>query len=222
MLLNSSTGIDAISGGGGGGGVGLGYASYTPVSGVWTESNSWTPDISDYSGGQITVQHISNQWLTRWNTSVPSAGDFDVVFRADLTLVDDTYIGMGFWAGTSLGTDQWLKSVGYLFGGSYAQQWWRASNDSFTSQGRIEDVTFPPPGKIEYWRITRIGTTLTWYRSDDGLTWTQMSTESESVFGGAVDRVGFLLNTNAVNAGVINRVVLQGYDPTGPQPEATS
>ena len=203
------------------GGVGLGYASYTPVAGAWGESHVATPDTSTYVGGIITLQHVGDNNFSRWNIDVP-AGDFDIVMRANLTLFDYTVIGMGFFAGTSSGADQLLKSLGYLFNGSYAHQWWRASNNSFVSENRISNVVFPSGGKIEYWRITRVGTTLTWFRSDDGLVWTQMSTEPEASFGGAVDRVGFMLNTYLVSSGVVNTVVLEGYDTTGPQPEATS
>lgn len=199
---------------------GLGYASYTPVAGTWVESNSGTPDTSTYTGGKITVIHVGDKNLTRWNTDIP-AGDFDVVFRAKPTLSDNTYIGMGFWAGTSAGTDQLIKSVGYLYGGKHANQWWRGSNNSFVSENVLASSIAFPSGSAEYWRITRSGTTITWYRSPDGLTWTLMDTEPEANFSGTVDRVGFLLNTFNVPSGVTNTVVLEGYDPTGPQPEAT-
>lgn len=213
------TEVNIPGGGGGSVAVGdlLGVAKYTPVAGSWTAVNTGSPVESTQSGGKATIRHLGDQGHSQWYTTVTAATDFDVVFRARITCYDDTVVGMGFYAGSSAGLFP-LTSVGYLFGNDMAFQRWNGT--SFVSETTIEgSVSMPMLDKAEYWRITRVGSDLTYYVSESGLTWIEVHTETVGTHVLDVDRIGFLVNTLSVAGNHETHIIVDGYDATGPQGE---
>jgi hypothetical protein len=192
-------------------------APYSPVSGTWTDVITVAPTVNTYLDGKITLTHTGDMDATVWYTSVP-AGDFDIVMRSKLSINNNSYFGCGFLAGTSAGIQQ-VMSVGYIHGSRSAYQWWRLDGavPSYMSETGIEVISAFPMDQVEYWRITRVGTDLTWYKSSDGANWKLVTTEVEGTFDGPVDRIGMMMNTNVVGAGIVNTMVLEGYDTNGPR-----
>ena len=206
--------VDAGSGGGGGGGSQTSPADFTALTGTWIEGNKATPSTSTYAGGQITVEHVGNNQMTRWHTEV-AAGDFDVGFKVRLTLNGNNFVGCGAFAGTSAGPHQRLENVGYLskYGTNrFANQWWHASNNTFISEADIQTGISFPTDQVEYWRVMRIGTTIYWFRSLDAISWDFLFKQlDDGYMGGTADRVGVLLNTNGVPPGQVNSIVVEGF-----------
>lgn len=167
----------------------------------------WTKVDPANSGTTITVAGGALHWVSgsaytdmvAWKADAvrlvqPAAGDFDVTidagrnpgnnFDAIGLYVDDATTG-NFQSVHAYFDEQW----------NVAPATATSKNDGVLSEQRLENLS-PEIGLGRYQRLKLQNTTLSWFVSADGATWTQMWSGDWS--GGAAQRVGIVVAQDRV------------------------
>ncbi len=178
----------AISGGGGGS---SGEASLTPPTlAAYTWLNQGTASAVDNGNGISLFAPSAGSTQVRALYKTIAAGDFDVKIRIKGITNGLGTPAFGMLCQNSGSGKLLLMAYEPSANNLYFQRW--NSVTSFNSQISVRGV-YPA---FNWFRVTRVGTTITYYLSVDGLDWTSIGTEAEGTFSGTIDRIGFSANIN--------------------------
>ena len=178
----------AISGGGGGS---TGEASLTPPTlAAYTWLNQGTASAVDNGNGISLLAPSAGSTQVRALYKTIAAGDFDVKIRIKGITNGLGTPAFGMLCQNSGSGKLLLMAYEPSANNLYFQRW--NSVTSFNSQISVRGV-YPA---FNWFRVTRVGTTITYYLSVDGLDWTSIGTEAEGTFSGTIDRIGFSANIN--------------------------
>ncbi len=187
----------AISGGGGGS---SGEASLTPPAlAAYTWINQGSASAVDNGNGiSMTVPNPGSTQI-RALAKVMAAGDFDVKIR--IKGITNGAVTPTFGLFLQNNASGKILLLGYEPAGNtlYFQRWSgvTAFNSAVASRAIVP--------AFNWFRATRVGTTIEFFFSLDGLDWKSMGTELEATYTGTIDRVGFSANVN--NTSTANFVV---------------
>jgi hypothetical protein len=193
--------LTAAANGSGGGGASGEDSLTVPALASYTWVNQGTASAADNGNGFAVDAPAPATTNIRCLIRTMAAGDFDVKMRIKGCTNGVNTPAIGIVAINS-GSGK-LLYFSYEPSGNtvYFQRW--NSTTSFNAQ----IVNRPIHPDFNWYRMARVGTTITCYHSVDGLAWVAMTTtEAEGTFSGTIDQVGF---GAAVNNGSITNATVQ-------------
>lgn len=181
--------LTAAANGSGGGGGGEG-ALTAPALSAYTWINQGTASAVDNGNGiSMTVPNPGGTQV-RALAKTMAAGDFDVKLRIKGTTNGAATPAFGMFLQNNASGKLLLMAYEPSGNNVYFQRW--NSVTSFNSQLAVRAIQ----PAFNWFRATRVGTTITYYFSLDGLDWISLGTDTEGGFAGTIDRVGFSANVN--------------------------
>jgi len=181
--------LTAAANGSGGGGGGEG-ALTAPALSAYTWINQGTASAVDNGNGiSMTVPNPGGTQV-RALAKTMAAGDFDVKMRMKGVTNGAATPAFGMFLQNNASGKLLLLAYEPSGNNLYFQRW--NSVTSFNSQIAVRAIV----PAFNWFRATRVGTTIEYWLSLDGLDWKSMGTEPEGGFSGTIDRVGFSANVN--------------------------
>lgn len=176
---------------GSGGSGGTGEATLTaPTLAAYTWINQGTASAVDNGNGiSMTVPNPGSTQI-RALAKTMAAGDFDVKMR--MKGVTNGAVTPTFGLFLQNNASGKILLLGYEPAGNtlYFQRWSGVTAFNSAVGSRVIVPAF------NWFRATRVGTTIEFFFSLDGLDWKSMGTEAEGTYTGTIDRVGFSANVN--------------------------
>lgn len=197
----------------------VGFAQYTPPTGVWTLVTEATPDglsDSEYVPGEyvLAINDADEQWY--YGTEFDgNAGVFDVVGVVDTEMPNDDFATAGFYIGN--GTKQ--LQIGPLYDGQVIVK----KHDAHVLDSQIfySSAGSSFRGRRLWYRAVGDGTNVELWLSEEGLNWTLIHQEALATFIGTPTEAGLFSDAGGVTAGSVIKARLVGIDFDGPQVEMT-
>ena len=184
--ITSATDV-AISGGGGSTGE---APLVAPALAAYTWLNQGTASAVDNGNGISLLAPSAGSTQVRALYKAIAAGDFDVKIRIKGTTNGLATPAFGMLCQNAASGKLLLMAYEPSANNLYFQRW--NSVTSFNSQVSVRGV-FPA---FNWFRVTRVGTTIEYWLSSDGLDWRSIGTDAEGTFSGTIDRIGFSANIN--------------------------
>lgn len=201
----------------------LGRARFSPIAeSDWTAQDAATPTTNAFDGDYAhwLIEHTGDQDQSWVHTSIDGSADFDVVFAVSAYVTSDNSAGVGFFVADG---NNVVAVLGPNYNNEYIEQHWTkpgtfGSNVTTTSVTPRTNSYLNGTSDVFYYRITLVGTTVTFYVSPNGIDWHELHSASDTDNSMTeIDQVGVFVDSNAVSAGVKTSLRLLGYDSNGPQ-----
>lgn len=170
---------------------GTGEATLTaPLLSAYTWINQGTATAVDNGNGISLTAPNPGSTNVRALAKTMAAGDFDVKMRIKGTTNGAATPAFGMFLQNNASGKLLLMAYEPSGNNVYFQRWNGVTAFSATLATRAIQPQF------NWFRATRVGTTITFYFSLDGLDWKSLGTDTEGGFAGTIDRVGFSANVN--------------------------
>lgn len=179
----------AANGSGGGGATGEGTLT-APLLSAYTWINQGTATAVDNGNGISLTAPNPGGTQVRALAKTMAAGDFDVKMRMKGSTNGAATPAFGLFMQNNASGKLLLIAYEPSANNLYFQRW---TNVTTFSAGLVTRAINP---SFNWFRATRVGTTITAYWSLDGLDWKSLGTDTEGAFSGTIDRVGFSANVN--------------------------
>lgn len=217
------SGLEFTTGGGGGVADKAGFAKVTDAT-SWASVRGTNPRASgaynmteNNTYGYLGWEQIgadSNLVMLESPTKKPTAGaNFDFVFRIDIVFAEDFPRATGIFVENS-GTGSWLGFGPFSTGGRF--YWRRYNATTFVSETQVNGNLLYNTWFRGYLRVRRVGDTLSFLTSINGIGWVKHVDISLAAQILDVNRIG-IFQRGTIAGGA---TLLWGLNDNGPQPPA--